>query len=99
MNVFSCGFLTHCPTKGLLTLAAVSGLSETIWFTLSERDKRGPSRLIVGQSAKSKRLERKKDGESDIVKCANKIKWRGEERDKGRGYQREKEKHLNLRTL
>lgn len=84
MNVFSCGFLTHCPTKRLLTLAAVSGLSKTIWFTLSERDKRGPSRLIVGRSAKSKRLERKKrwrERQSQMWE-KNKVEERGERQRK-----------------
>lgn len=68
MNVFGYVFLTLWPTKGLLTQAAESGLSEEIWVTLRERNKRRPLRLIEVCSAKSKRCLRGKIGESSVVK-------------------------------
>ncbi|KAL7394841.1 hypothetical protein ABVT39_005254 [Epinephelus coioides] len=53
-NVFCSGFLTHCPAKGLPSQAAEPFLSKTIWVTPSETEKRAPSRLIMGHSAKPK---------------------------------------------
>lgn len=81
------------PNKRTSNTGSVRPVRNNLGHTERVRDKRGPSRVIAGCSAKYKRLERKRWREQWSQTW---IKWRKEAREKGCRYKRKKQKLWTL---